>query len=119
MYGTAVDIQNDIRTVHPELMDHFLLSNPNFTLFASFNRSSVRMENICGHNNSERSVSSRCQIAVDCYLCSHFWFATVQLVLHADWQDVWHSPQPDLARSFLETGALMVFMCFICDPPDM
>jgi len=24
---------------------------------------------------------------------SHFWLATVQLVLQADWQDVWHSPQ--------------------------
>ena len=25
---------------------------------------------------------------------SHFWFATPQLVLQADWQDVWHSPHP-------------------------
>lgn len=29
--------------------------------------------------------------------CSHFWFATVQEVLHADWQEAWHSPQPPLA----------------------
>jgi hypothetical protein len=28
---------------------------------------------------------------------SHFWFATVQEVLQADWQDVWHSPQPPFA----------------------
>ena len=28
------------------------------------------------------------------FLFSHFWFATPQLVLQADWQDVWHSPQP-------------------------
>lgn len=25
---------------------------------------------------------------------SHCWFATPQEVLHADWQEVWHSPQP-------------------------
>lgn len=25
---------------------------------------------------------------------AHFWFATVQDVLHADWQEAWHSPQP-------------------------
>ena len=25
---------------------------------------------------------------------SHAWLATPQLVLHADWQEVWHSPQP-------------------------
>ena len=27
-------------------------------------------------------------------LFSHCWFAMPQLVLQADWQDVWHSPQP-------------------------
>jgi hypothetical protein len=27
------------------------------------------------------------------FLLSHFWLATVQLVLQADWHDVWHSPQ--------------------------
>jgi len=27
-------------------------------------------------------------------LLSHFWFAMPQLVLQADWQEVWHSPQP-------------------------
>jgi len=25
---------------------------------------------------------------------SHFWLATPQEVLQADWQEVWHSPQP-------------------------
>jgi hypothetical protein len=28
------------------------------------------------------------------FLFSHFWFAIPQLVLQADWQEVWHSPQP-------------------------
>ena len=27
-------------------------------------------------------------------LFSHCWFAMPQLVLQADWQEVWHSPQP-------------------------
>ena len=31
------------------------------------------------------------------FLFSHFWFATVQDVLQADWQEVWHSPQPPWA----------------------
>ena len=26
--------------------------------------------------------------------CSQLWLPTVQLVLQADWQEVWHSPQP-------------------------
>ena len=34
------------------------------------------------------------EIAIDYLLFSHFWFATPQLVLQADWQEVWHSPQP-------------------------
>lgn len=34
------------------------------------------------------------KIAIDYLLFSHFWFATPQLVLQADWQEVWHSPQP-------------------------
>jgi len=29
------------------------------------------------------------------YAClSHFWLATVQEVLQADWQEAWHFPQP-------------------------
>jgi hypothetical protein len=31
------------------------------------------------------------------YSCSHVWFPTVHDVLHADWQEVWHSPQPPVA----------------------
>ncbi len=30
----------------------------------------------------------------DYFACSQVWLPTVQLVLHADWQDVWHSPHP-------------------------
>jgi hypothetical protein len=43
---------------------------------------------------------------------SHCWFATVQDVLQADWQEVWHSPQPLLAV-FFNVGFAMVLMFFI------
>jgi hypothetical protein len=47
---------------------------------------------------------------------SHSWFATVQEVLQADWQDVRHSPQP-LPPVAFSVGFAMVFMCFIvCSP---
>jgi len=57
------------------------------------------------------------QLHTAIYLFSHFWFATVQLVLHADWHDVWHSPQPEFLRSFFNAGLLIVFICFICTLP--
>ena len=31
------------------------------------------------------------------FYLSHSWFATVQEVLQADWQEVWHSPHPPFA----------------------
>jgi len=45
--------------------------------------------------------------------CSHFWFATEQEVLDADWQDVWHSPQPPFfadSQRFLELNVLILFI---------
>jgi len=44
---------------------------------------------------------------------SHFWFATVQDVLHADWQDVWHLPQPPFAAVSFKFGLLSVFTYFM------
>lgn len=63
-------------------------------------------------NNSKISVSqfSSCltilllnifYFLVTLALFSHFWLATVQEVLQADWQDAWHSPQPALLSDFL------------------
>jgi hypothetical protein len=43
---------------------------------------------------------------------SHSWFATVQEVLQADWQEVWHSPQP-LPAVVFSAGFAIVLMCFI------
>jgi len=45
--------------------------------------------------------------------CSHFWFATEQEVLLADWQEVWHSPQPPFladSQRFLELKVLILFI---------
>ena len=41
----------------------------------------------------KRRPSGR-RLALFAYFCSHFWLATPQEVLQADWQEVWHSPQP-------------------------
>jgi len=46
-------------------------------------------------------------------LFSHCWFAIPQLVLQADWQEVWHSPQPPffaLSHRFLVSSVLIAFM---------
>ncbi len=48
-------------------------------------------------------------------LFSQVWFPTVQEVLHADWQEVWHSPQPPFFRlsfSVFEVRVLTLFMIF-------
>jgi hypothetical protein len=47
------------------------------------------------------------------YFFSHFWFASVQDVLHADWQDVWHSPQPVFSLLFLRLPFTTVLICFM------
>ena len=44
---------------------------------------------------------------------SHFWLATVQDVLQADWQEAWHSPQPPLAAVSFRLALLMVLTCFM------
>ena len=40
-------------------------------------------------------------------ILSQLWFPTVQLVLHADWQVLLHSPQP---VTFLSEGLAIVFI---------
>ena len=46
-------------------------------------------------------------------LFSQRWLAMPQLVLQADWQEVWHSPQPPLAALSQRLRVLRVRMCFI------
>ena len=50
-------------------------------------------------------------------LFSQVWFPTVQDVLQADWQDVWHSPQPPFFRVFCKDFVFRVLICFIMWPP--
>ncbi len=47
------------------------------------------------------------------FVFSHCWLAIPQLVLQADWQDVWHSPQPPflaLSQRFLVSKVSICFM---------
>ena len=47
------------------------------------------------------------------FLFSHFWFATPQEVLQADWQEVWHSPHPPAAQLFFRSRVSIVWILFI------
>ena len=51
------------------------------------------------------------------YLCSQLWFPTVQEVLHADWQEVWHSPHPPFFTVFCRFFVFNVLICSIVYPP--
>ena len=46
-------------------------------------------------------------------LASHCWLAIVQEVLQADWQEVWHLPQPPFAAVSFKFALLIVLICFI------
>ena len=48
---------------------------------------------------------------------SQVWLPTVQLVLQADWQEAWHSPQPPFLMVLWSVGLLTVLICFIVSPP--
>ena len=50
-------------------------------------------------------------------LFSQLWFPTVQDVLQADWQDVWHSPHPPLTIEFFKERVFKDLICFIRRPP--
>ena len=44
---------------------------------------------------------------------SHFWLATPQEVLQADWQEVWHSPQPPFLTLLERSRVTSVRILFI------
>jgi len=46
-------------------------------------------------------------------LCSQTWLPTVQEVLHADWQEAGHSPQPPVRRVFFSIALFTVKVCFL------
>jgi len=43
----------------------------------------------------------------------HAWFPRVHDVLHADWQEVWHSRQPPVAAVPLRSAAMIVLICLV------
>ena len=47
------------------------------------------------------------------FLFSHFWLAMPLLVLQADWQEVWHSPQPPFLALWHRLRVSMVWICFM------
>ena len=49
---------------------------------------------------------------MDYFTDSHFWLATVQEVLQADWQELWHLPQPPFSAEAFRLALLIVVMCF-------
>jgi len=51
--------------------------------------------------------------SVSYFDCSQVWFPTVQEVLQADWQEVWHSPHPPFFNVFCNLFVFNVFTCFI------
>jgi len=47
------------------------------------------------------------------YCFSQGWFATPQDVLQADWQDVWHSPQPPFCTDLFKSRVAIVLILLI------
>ena len=47
------------------------------------------------------------------FLDSHCWLAMPQLVLQADWQEVWHSPHPPFFALWQRFLVSIVLICFI------
>ena len=51
------------------------------------------------------------------YFFSHCWLATPQEVLQADWQEVWHSPQPPVTVLLTRSLVSMVLILSIMKAP--
>ena len=51
------------------------------------------------------------------YFFSQLWLPTVQEVLHADWQEVWHSPQPPFFTVVCKFFVFNVRICSMAPPP--
>ena len=96
MDRTGTNIQNDIISTQLILMNHF---------FFSFTKKCRRDRRHFGVCNYLLSLA-----------LSHFWFAMPQLVLQADWQEVWHSPQPPFLALSHRLRVSMVLICSMVSP---
>lgn len=69
---------------------------------------------------SKRSKEQRCWAkffnslddTIECHSFSQTWLPTVHDVLHADWHDAAHSPQPPAVTVFWAEAAMTVLICF-------
>ena len=73
------------------------------TLLAVCSRDSLQVFAVCSVNS--------CLYAY--FAFSQLWLPTVQEVLQADWQDVWHSPQPPFFMDSFKFLVVKVLMCFM------
>ena len=92
-----------------ELLSSFLCEYP---LYARENRHFFKKQKTARRACGTPRSHSRNRVC-DYLLCSHFWFATVQEVLQADWQEVWHSPQPPCIAVCFRVAEVKVLMCFM------
>ena len=76
--------------------------------FLSSSSHPSRRGKVCRHEKGQAHAHPHSHAEVFAYLFSHFWLATVQEVLQADWQEVWHSPQPPLAALAFRVAPLRV-----------
>ena len=68
---------------------------------------------ICMSFCLQRKAYNHAVLYYSASLFSQAWFATPQLVLHALWQEVWHSPQPPLTALFAISRVSNVTICFM------
>jgi hypothetical protein len=66
--------------------------------------------------NAGASCPGLANLNYQAFLFSHCWFAIPQLVLQADWQDVWHSPHPPFSSDLFMSLVFNVMICFIPTP---
>jgi hypothetical protein len=66
-----------------------------------------------GQSASHFAATASCVFQNYLFLFSHFWLATPQLVLQADWQEVWHSPQPPFLALSHRLRVAMVLILFM------
>ena len=100
VHRAAVHVQHDVVAVQFILMDHeptFPFSDGQGKVMNIRSRQKIRggekrkKYRLRTHNAAGGTLQDETYFS---FLCSHIWLATPQEVLQADWQEVWHSPQP-------------------------
>ena len=100
MNGAAENIEHNVIAAHFILMYHFVTP-----LQMIIKQGAVR--------NASTALTAPSYSLIQRLLFSQAWFATPQDVLQADWQDVWHSPQPPVLTDLLRSRVFKVTILFI------